>query len=90
MPSGALTLAEYPSEVIVLACERCDRRGQFRKAWLVAEYGADIGLPELRLRLADDCPLSIKPVDNVGCGAIYPELVKEVGPDQSRAADVHR
>ena len=75
---GALTLAEYPGDVIVLACERCDRRGQFRKERLIAEYGPDIGLPDLRIRLAADCPLAIKPVGNVGCGAIYPELVKAI------------
>ena len=31
-------------------------------------------LPNLRHVLAADCPLVRKPVGNVGCGAVYPEL----------------
>jgi len=73
MPS-ALTLVQYPGEFVVLACERCERRGRYVKARLVAEYGPDIGLPTLRHRLARDCPRVKSPTDNVGCGAVYPEL----------------
>jgi hypothetical protein len=74
MPSGAVTLADYPGDVIVLACEKCERRGRYSKARLVAEHGPNIKLPDLRHRLAAGCPRVKNPTGNVGCGAIYPDL----------------
>ena len=41
------SLGEYPGDLVRLACGRCDRRGQYRKAGLLEKYGGDIGLPEL-------------------------------------------
>ena len=35
MPRSYVTLAEYPSEMVGLACTKCERRGQYRKATLV-------------------------------------------------------
>lgn len=74
MPSGALSLSDYPGDAVVLACSKCDRRGRYHKARLVAEHGPDIGLPDLRARLAADCPLIDMQVGNETCGAVYPEL----------------
>ena len=38
-----------------IACRRCDRRGRMRVDRLIAEHGADIGLPELAVKLAAMC-----------------------------------
>ncbi len=45
MATGSLTLTEYPSDAVVVACDRCDRRGRLNKAKLIAEYGPDAALP---------------------------------------------
>jgi hypothetical protein len=56
MPRGYLTLADYPTAMVRLACDRCDRRGQYRKDRLIAEHGADVVLPDLRHKFAAGCP----------------------------------
>ena len=44
-------LAEHPSEVVRLACTKCERRGG-GKATLIERYGADANMVDLRLTLA--------------------------------------
>ena len=41
-----------------VACTRCKRRGRYRLERLIAEHGAELGLPDLgaRLVLASGCP----------------------------------
>ena len=78
MTSGAVTLADYPGDMVVLACAKCDRRGRYRKASLVAIHGAKIGLPDLLGRVAADCPKQRDELGNDRCGAHYPELVRPV------------
>jgi hypothetical protein len=42
--------------VVRLACTKCERRGQYRKATLIERYGADANIVDLRLELAEGCP----------------------------------
>lgn len=51
------TLLDYPAPMVHLACSRCTRRGQARRARLIAEHGTEITLPDLRHKLATGCPL---------------------------------
>ena len=37
-------------------CTRCPRHGLVQLAKLIAAHGADLGLPDLAVRLAGDCP----------------------------------
>ena len=48
MAGGSLELYEYPKPMERLACEKCGWAGQYRKENLIARYGADIRLPDLR------------------------------------------
>jgi hypothetical protein len=41
MPRSYVTLAEHPGDMVRLACTKCDRRGQYRKATLLERYGPD-------------------------------------------------
>ena len=50
--SGAILLNAFPLKMVRLACTRCPRKGQYRKATLIQEYGAGISLPDLRSRIA--------------------------------------
>ena len=38
MPRSYVTLAEHPSDMVRLACTKCERRGQYRKATLIERY----------------------------------------------------
>ena len=57
-PSGAITLGRLRGKLSMLeiACSRCDRAGRLRLDRLLAQHGADIGLPDLRTVLPHDCP----------------------------------
>lgn len=73
------TLAEYPTEMVNLACSRCDRTGRLSKARLLAEHGPGVGLVNLlnRLRPAD-CPLNVTNLMTGGndCGIRYCDLTR--------------
>jgi hypothetical protein len=46
------TLANYPQEMVRLACTKCERRGQYKRGRLIAEHGTDFKLPDLQHVLA--------------------------------------
>jgi hypothetical protein len=46
------TLREWPQHVINLACDLCQRRGQYLKAMLIARFGGDVLLSDLRYKIA--------------------------------------
>jgi hypothetical protein len=73
MSSGAVPLSEFPLPMVEIACDRCQRHGWYSKARLVAKYGPEIGLPDLRTRLTPDCPQRIGSAARA-CGASYPAL----------------
>jgi hypothetical protein len=41
-------LADYPFEMVRLACSRCPRKGQYRKATLLERFGPDQNMVDLR------------------------------------------
>jgi hypothetical protein len=49
------TLAECERPMIRLICDKCGRKGQYRKATLVGKYGPDVVMPDLLRKIAD-CP----------------------------------
>jgi hypothetical protein len=51
----ANTLAECERPMIRLICDKCGRKGQYRKATLVGKFGPDVLMPDLLRRIAD-CP----------------------------------
>jgi hypothetical protein len=77
MTSGTLRLEQYPGDCVEFACTKCDRRGRYRKAALIAIHGAHIGLRDLLARMAADCPKVRNPIGNGLCGAHYPELAHD-------------
>jgi hypothetical protein len=75
MPRPYVTLAERPTDMVRLACTKCERRGQYRKATLIERYGADANMVELRLILAADCPKVAANRMMDLCGVIWRILV---------------
>jgi hypothetical protein len=54
MPHGSYCLGEAATKLnmLRLTCEKCGRVGQYRIQRLLARYGPDIALPDLRHELA--------------------------------------
>ena len=52
MAGGSLQLHEYPALIVRLSCQKCGRAGQYPKRNLIARYGADIRLPDLRWEIS--------------------------------------
>jgi hypothetical protein len=71
MPNGSLSLAQFPLQMVELACDKCGRRGRLSKARLIEAYGADVALPDLRTVIAR-CDRAGSMSDP--CGAIYVAL----------------
>lgn len=69
--SGALQLKDYPTDTVRLACTRCDRKGQYRKAALMVRFGRNITLPTLRTLIAK-CEHAGKVGET--CGVYYVDL----------------
>ena len=78
MANGSLTLLEYPGEIVRLACSRCGRAGQYPKQKLIAQYGADIRLPDLREEIAQ-CERRGQMHDMCGVGASLRDAKMRMG-----------
>ena len=50
--AGSLKLRDHPGDLVRLTCEKCGRSGQYRKQYLIAQFGADLALPDLRHEIA--------------------------------------
>jgi hypothetical protein len=81
MTTGSLTLAQYPDGIVRLTCDKCGRSGQYRKATLVARYGADARLPDVRQQIAACDRRSM--LDQ--CGVKFVELTPQPLRFQSRS-----
>jgi hypothetical protein len=73
---GSITLGELRGKLDMLevACHRCDRRGRLSLERLIAEHGADTGLPELWGTLAGDCPRAQATAIHDRCATHFPQL----------------
>ena len=71
--NGSLSITDHPTDPIEIDCQKCGRRGRYRKATLFEKYGRDTVLPGLLAMLASDYEFR-KKLGNQGCGAIYPAL----------------
>jgi hypothetical protein len=58
MTSGSITLGGVAarSDVLIVACTRCDRAGRYQVVRLIETYGAALPIPLLLRTLSADCP----------------------------------
>jgi hypothetical protein len=71
MISRTPTLAEWPYGMVRLTCDLCPRRGQYRKETLIARFGGDVLMPDVRHLIAE-CPRKDAP--GAACGVFYADL----------------
>ena len=75
MPRSYITLAEHSFEMVRLACTKCPRARQYRKAMLIEHFGPDQNMVDLRLILAEGCPkIAANRIMDL-CGVIYPDRI---------------
>jgi hypothetical protein len=68
-------LSDFPFDMVRLACTRCQRRGQYRKATLIDRFGPDIVGPDLLTKIAN-CTGGITSGQWSACGIYYLDLAK--------------
>jgi hypothetical protein len=66
MISRTPTLAEWPDRMVRLACDLCPRRGQYRKETLIARFGGDVLMPDVRTSLRN-ARARMRRVRRAGC-----------------------
>jgi hypothetical protein len=72
-----VTLGDHAAaghQTLILACRHCERHGRYNLCRLIARYGAEMGLPELRKILAAACPKVQAAVMYDQRGVHYPQL----------------
>jgi hypothetical protein len=71
--TGAERLSEYPSGMVVLACQSCSRELRYLKWLLISVLGPDLTLAQLRERFTVDCPRRLDPTLG-NCAMTFPDL----------------
>jgi hypothetical protein len=73
-----VTLGDLVGQIerLEIRCTRCDRSGRVKLAKLITEHGADMGLPDLSVRLASDCFKINATSTAERCFVVFPQLVK--------------
>jgi hypothetical protein len=62
-------------ERLEIRCIRCPRQGRVKLGKLLAEYGPDLGLPDLAVLLAAGCPQATATDPSSKCFVCFPGLV---------------
>lgn len=82
--AGAYILSDVTIPKIEIVCPECHRHGVLSVAKLVAEYGPDIALPDLRQRIAKaaGCPKAIEASGLEHCRPGSPKKASRAGRDR--------
>jgi hypothetical protein len=67
-------LRDYPFDVVRVACTKCARRGQYRKATLIERFGPNYGLVSMWLDLVAGGPKIAENRISDLWGLEYPDL----------------
>ena len=81
MTKQAVTLGALVGRVerLEVRYKRCDRAGRLQLAPLIAEHGADTGLPELGTHLAAGCLKAKATNSGERCFVYFPQLLALAG-----------
>ncbi len=85
--NGSVILGEVAARAshIEIACSRCERKGRYRVAKLVARLGADFSITDLGAELAD-CPRRSAAVNHERCDVYFPRLPNIMSVDEQKSA----
>ena len=67
---------DYPKDTVVIACDKCGRRGRYSKARFIELVGGDTNLTVALEQIAADCPrqAAASKMSIEGCKAYFPDL----------------
>ncbi|KDR25415.1 hypothetical protein [Caballeronia zhejiangensis] len=84
--NGAVLLGELAARAthIDIECSRCDRKGRYRLAKLVARLGEEFPMTDLGAELAD-CPRRTAATHHERCDVFFPGLPKIMAEEQVSA-----
>jgi hypothetical protein len=76
--AGSLTLGDVAArtDVLTVACTRCDRAGRYPLATLIERHGRSFPIPALLRALSEDCPKRLYVSAYDMCGVHCPELAR--------------
>ncbi|SAK88227.1 hypothetical protein AWB77_04760 [Caballeronia fortuita] len=88
--NGAILLGELAARAthLDIECSRCDRKGRYRLAKLVARLGEDFPMTDLGTELAD-CPRRSATAHHERCDVFYPKLAQIIADDQKSTPTKH-
>jgi hypothetical protein len=74
--SGSITLADVAerTDVLAVACTRCERADRYRLDALIKRHGRLCGIPTLLMKLSADCPKRESVPSYDLCGIYCPDL----------------
>jgi hypothetical protein len=77
-PAGSISLGQVAAhtEVLIVACSRCERVERYRLKTLIARHGPAFPVPDLLRRLSEGCPKRTYDL----CGIHCPELSQFLMP----------
>jgi hypothetical protein len=75
--SGSVALSHVAAKAshVDVACKRCERRGRYQLAKLVAQLGPDFPMTDLGAELAN-CPHRREHAHNKRCDVYFPGLIE--------------
>jgi hypothetical protein len=85
--NGSVLLVEVAARTshVEIACSRCDRKGRYQVAKLVARLGEDFPMTDLGAELAD-CPRRSAAAHHERCDVYFPRLVQIMADDERGSA----
>lgn len=86
--NGSILLGELAARAsqIDIECSRCDRKGRYRIAKLVARLGEDFPMTDLGAELAD-CPRRSAATHHERCDVFFPRLPQIMSGDEQKPAE---
>lgn len=77
MTNGAVALGDVAAKAshIEVACSRCERKGRYQLARLVAAYGPEFPMTDLGAELAN-CPRLRAAAQHERCDVYFPNLMR--------------
>ncbi|OYD64866.1 UNVERIFIED_ORG: hypothetical protein BDU10_7487 [Burkholderia sp. CF145] len=87
MKKGSITLGEVAARTshINVACSRCERRGRYRLAKLIASLGEDFAVTDLGAHISDCSKWNAPAWER--CDVYYPGLRDSMGDDKPAGPD---
>jgi len=85
--NGSILLGELAARAshIGIECSRCDRKGRYRIAKLVARLGEHFPMTDLGAELAD-CPRRSATAHHEQCDVFFPKLPQIMSWDEQKSA----